>query len=157
VAYWCEGTKNKPYRRYDRIDFINSDARMIQFFLRFLKTAGVCDERLVFQIHIHETADLAMAERFWRETIGIESATFNRPLIKRHRPRTVRKNTGAGYHGCLRVQVRRSADTYRRIEGWVSAAMACPHLDASESSGQPRDSQPQRVANSLPGEDSNLG
>jgi hypothetical protein len=129
---------------------------LIKFFLRFLKTAGICDERLVFQIHIHETADLATAERFWRETIGIEGATFNRPLIKRHRPRTIRKNTGPGYHGCLRVQVRHSADTYRRIEGWASAAMSL-HLDASEGSGQPRDSQPRRVANSLPGEDSNLG
>ena len=50
VAYWCEGAKNKPYRRYDRIDFINSDPRMIKLFLRFLRTAGVSGDRLVFQI-----------------------------------------------------------------------------------------------------------
>jgi transcriptional regulator with XRE-family HTH domain len=37
IAYWCEGAKNKPYRRYDRIDFINSDPAMIKFFLRFLR------------------------------------------------------------------------------------------------------------------------
>jgi transcriptional regulator with XRE-family HTH domain len=123
VAYWCEGAKNKPHRRYDRIDFINSDPRLIKFFLRFLATAGVREDRIVFQIHIHETADLASAERFWRDTIGVEGATFNRALIKRHRPRTVRKNTGQDYHGCLRVQVRRSADVYRRIAGWASAVM----------------------------------
>ena len=143
VAYWCEGTKNKPHRRYDRIDFINSDPRVIHFFLRFLETAGVCDERIVFQIHIHETADLATAERFWREAVGIECATFNRPLIKRHRPRTVRKNTGPDYHGCLRVQVRRSAGVYRQIEGWCNAVLAGPD-------GGLR-------ATKLPGEDSNLG
>lgn len=124
IAYWCEGAKNKPYRRYDRIDFINSDPRLIKFFLRFLETAGVPEDRLVFQIYIHETADLASAERFWRDTIGVEGATFNRALIKRHRPRTVRKNTGQDYHGCLRVQVRRSADVYRQIAGWASAVMA---------------------------------
>src|SRR5262249_2773276 len=29
IAYWCEGAKNKPHRRYDRIDFINSDPQII--------------------------------------------------------------------------------------------------------------------------------
>jgi hypothetical protein len=32
-------------------------------------------------------------------------------------------NTGDGYHGCLRIDVLRSTDLYRRIEGWASAAM----------------------------------
>jgi hypothetical protein len=126
IAYWCEGAKNKPHRRSDRIDFINSDPRMIKFFLRFLETAGVSRDRLVFQISIHETADLAAAQRFWLETIGIEDAQFNRPLIKRHKPRTIRKNIGADYHGCLRIQVRRSIELYRKVEGWASAVMAIP-------------------------------
>jgi hypothetical protein len=77
----------------------------------------------VFQICIHETADLAAAQRFWVETIGIEGAQFNRPLIKRHKPRTVRKNTGSDYHGCLRIQVRRSIQLYRQVEGWALAVM----------------------------------
>src|SRR5262245_33897304 len=115
IAYWCEGAKNKPHRRSDRIDFINSNPLLIKFFLRFLETAGVSTDRLVFQIYIHETADLAAAQRFWLETIGIEDAQFNRPLIKRHKPRTVRKNIGADYHGCLRIQVRRSIELYRQI------------------------------------------
>src|SRR5689334_4324178 len=29
------------------------------------------------------------------------------------------------YHGCLRIDVRRSASLYRKIEGWAAAAMAC--------------------------------
>ena len=164
VAYWCEGAKNKPYRRYDRIDFINSDPRMIKLFLRFLRTAGVSDDRLVFQIHIHETADLAAAGRFWRDTIGIDGATFNRPLIKRHRPLTVRKNTGQNYHGCLRVQVRRSIDLYRQIEGWAAAVMTNPDVsaDADAVAGDTRSTgvditEGQQSAISLPGEDSNLG
>jgi hypothetical protein len=126
IAYWCEGAKNKPYRRSDRIDFINSDPLMIKFFLRFLETAGVSPDRLVFRISIHETADLAAAQRFWLEIIQIEDAQFNRPVIKRHKPRTVRKNIGADYHGCLRVQVRCGVELYRQIEGWASAVMAIP-------------------------------
>jgi hypothetical protein len=33
----------------------------------------------------------------------------------------VRKNTGDGYRGCLRIDVRRSSGLYRRIEGWSAA------------------------------------
>lgn len=126
IAYWCEGAKNKPYRRKDRIDFINSDPLMIKFFLRFLETAGVSKQRLIFSVSIHETADLAAAQRFWQDVVGIDNAQFNRPLIKRHKPQTVRKNTGAGYRGCLRIQVRCSTQLYRQIEGWASAVMAIP-------------------------------
>jgi hypothetical protein len=129
IAYWCEGAKNKPHRRSDRIDFINSDPLMIKFFLRFLETAGVAPDRLVFRISIHETADLAAAEHFWLETIDIQNAQFSRPLIKRHKPRTVRKNTGADYHGCLRIQVRRGAQLYQQIEGWASAVMVVPRSE----------------------------
>ncbi len=33
IAYWCEGTKNKPYRRFDsRVVFVNSDSNLILFF-----------------------------------------------------------------------------------------------------------------------------
>jgi hypothetical protein len=159
VAYWCEGAKNKPYRRCDRIDFINSDPAMIRFFLHFLATAGVSEDRLVFRIHIHETADLAAAQRFWHETVGIEGATFNRPLIKRHRPLTARKNTGQDYHGCLRVQVRRSVDVYRMIEGWASAVMTIPHVPAGagHAHADTYGKTLEQSAISLPGEDSNLG
>ncbi len=38
VAYWCEGAKNKPHRRSDRVIFINSDPDLIRFFLRFLRS-----------------------------------------------------------------------------------------------------------------------
>ena len=27
IAYWCEGTKSKSYRRDDRVIFVNSDPR----------------------------------------------------------------------------------------------------------------------------------
>jgi len=44
-------------------------------------------------------------------------------MLKRHNPKTVRKNTGQDYKGCLRIDVRRSGWLYRKIDGWTSAAI----------------------------------
>ena len=76
-----------------------------------------------FRVYIHENADVESAQQFWLEIIGAPLNQFLTPTLKRHNPKTVRKNVGESYHGCLRVDVRRSADLYRRIEGWAEAAM----------------------------------
>lgn len=124
IAYWCEGSKSKPHRRIDRVSFINSDPALICFFMRFLAVAGIERDRLSCRVYIHETADVDAAQRFWLDATGLEPTQFGRPTIKRHRPVTVRKNTGDTYHGCLRIDVRRSITFYSKIEGWVSAALA---------------------------------
>src|ERR1700733_14560444 len=123
IAYWCEGAKSKPHRRTEHVVFINSDPGLIKFFLRFLDEAGVEPPRLRFRVHIHETADVSAAEQFWRDVTAADPAQFQRTTLKTHNPRTIRKNVGADYHGCLIVKVRQSADLYRRIEGWARAAM----------------------------------
>ena len=126
IAYWCEGAKSKPHRLSERVVFINSDPGLIRFFLGFLAEAGVEPAQLRFRVNIHETADVMGAEQFWREVTGAEPAQFQQVTLKRHNPRTVRKNVGADYHGCLVVYVRQSADLYRRIEGWVRAVTKIP-------------------------------
>jgi transcriptional regulator with XRE-family HTH domain len=124
IAYWCEGTKNKPYRRSDRVSFMNSDPGLIRFFLRFLETAGVIQDQLIFRVFIHESADIGEAQRFWLEVTQSQPDQFRRPAVKRHNPTTARRNRGDNYHGCLRVEVRCSTGLYRQIEGWAAAAMA---------------------------------
>jgi transcriptional regulator with XRE-family HTH domain len=124
IAYWCEGTKSKPYRRSGRVIFINSDPRLIVFYLRFLRSAGVKDGQLSFRLSIHESADIPAAHEFWRRVTQADAAQFHRPNIKRHNPNTVRLNTGNSYNGCLRVEVLRSGDLYQRIEGWCNAVLA---------------------------------
>ena len=147
IAYWCEGAKNKPYRRSDRVIFTNSDPALIQFFLRFLRIAGTPPENLTFQVYIHENADVRSAELFWLNVTGTRPEQFRRATLKRHNPKTVRKNMGDDYRGCLRIDVRRSTDLYRRIEGWATAIMGC--------NGDPS-SQAPNLLNVLPGKDSNL-
>jgi hypothetical protein len=124
IAYWCEGTKNKPYRVANRVVFMNSDPGLIRFFVRFLEAAGVDRDDLILRVCIHENADAVAAQRFWVEVTGVSPSQFRSPTLKRHNPKTVRANVGEAYHGCLKVDVRRSSTLYRKIEGWASAAMA---------------------------------
>lgn len=123
IAYWCEGTKRKRPGGDERVVFMNSDPGLISFFLSFLDVIGVPRDDLVFRVHIHETADVAGAHRFWGDVTSARPDQFGNPTRKKHNLRTVRKNTGDDYHGCLRIDVRQSADLYRRIEGWASGAM----------------------------------
>lgn len=123
MAYWCEGAKNKPYRKTNRVSFINSDPDLVRFFLRFLDVAGVEQNRLTFRLQIHQSAQVQVAERFWLTITGAEHHQFLRPVLKRHNPKTIRKNSGDDYHGCLRIDVQRSSHLYRQIEGWARAAM----------------------------------
>jgi hypothetical protein len=124
IAYWCEGGKTKPHRRSDRVIFINSDPALILFFMRFLEIAGAPRADLRFRVYIHEKADVEAAQRFWQDVTGATADQFATPTLKRHNPKTIRKNVGDAYHGCLRIDVSRSADLYRRIEGWATASMA---------------------------------
>jgi hypothetical protein len=123
VAYWCEGAKNKPHRRSDRVVFINSDPGLIRFFLRFLDATGTARTSLSFRTYVHESADVAAAQQFWLEVTEATADQFLTPVLKHHNSKTVRKNVGEDYHGCLRVDVHRSADLYRKIEGWATASM----------------------------------
>jgi hypothetical protein len=123
IAYWCEGGKSKPYRRDDRVIFTNSDPALIRFFLRFLDITGTPRRDLGFRVYIHERANVEAAQRFWLNVTEATADQFANPALKRHNPVTVRKNVGEAYHGCLRIEVKRGADLYRKIEGWATASM----------------------------------
>ncbi|WP_020120860.1 terminase gpP N-terminus-related DNA-binding protein [Streptomyces canus] len=117
ALYWAEGAKDKPHRRTEVLQFINSDPNVIRLFLRWLEFLGVQRERLTLRVSIHESADVESAEMFWADIAGVDTSAFSKATLKRHNPRTVRKNTGPTYHGCLVIYVRQSADLYRRMEG----------------------------------------
>ncbi|MEW1654569.1 hypothetical protein [Streptomyces sp. NPDC093707] len=118
ALYWAEGTKDKPHARRENIAFVNSDPDVIQVFLAWLRMLGVEPERLRYRVMIHVTADVDAAERHWADLVGIDVSSLQKTTIKKHNPKTVRKNTGEGYYGCLVIRVLQSADLYRRIEGW---------------------------------------
>ncbi|UIX33486.1 hypothetical protein [Streptomyces sp. GQFP] len=120
ALYWAEGSKDKPYARRENVIFVNSDPGMIKVFGAWLNLLGIERERLRYSVMIHETADVAAAEQYWAALVGADRSAFYKTTLKKHNPKTVRKNVGDSYRGCLAVRVLKGADLYRRIEGWWS-------------------------------------
>ncbi|MEU9145858.1 hypothetical protein [Streptomyces sp. NPDC048349] len=119
--YWAEGQKSKPYARRERVIFVNSDPGMVQVFLAWLDLLGIEPERIRYRVMIHESADVVGAERYWADQVQVDHAHLQRTTLKKHNPKTVRKNVGENYRGCLVVGVLDSAELYCRIEGWWSS------------------------------------
>ncbi|WP_432057469.1 hypothetical protein [Streptomyces sp. bgisy022] len=118
ALYWAEGAKDKPYDRRENVLFVNSDPGVIKLYLAWLLMLGVERERISYRLMIHATADVEGAKRYWADLVGVDVSRFQKTTIKKHNPKTVRKNVGDTYHGCLVVRVSQGADLYRRIEGW---------------------------------------
>ena len=124
VAYWCEGGKEKPWRKnICTVKFINSDERLILLFLRFLEIEGLDRRNLGYRLSIHESADAEAATRSWAGVVAVPADCFRRPTLKKHNPATVRRNVGDSYRGCLIIYVPKSSRLYWRIEG-VMAGIA---------------------------------
>ncbi|MCX4906170.1 hypothetical protein [Streptomyces sp. NBC_00878] len=120
ALYWAEGSKDKPYDRRENVLFVNSDPGVIRLYLAWLNLLGVERGRLQYRVMIHMTADVDGAKRYWADLVGVDVATFQKTTIKKHNPKTVRKNVGENYRGCLVIRVSQGAELYRRIEGWWS-------------------------------------
>lgn len=124
ALYWAEGQKSKPYQRRESVIFVNSDPGVIHVFLAWLDLLDVARERLRFRVMIHETADVAAAEQYWADCVGVDVTALQSTTLKKHNPKTVRKNVGAEYHGCLVIRVLQGAELYCRIEGWWGRIVA---------------------------------
>ncbi|MBO4256671.1 helix-turn-helix domain-containing protein [Streptomyces griseorubiginosus] len=124
ALYWAEGSKDKSYDRRENVLFVNSDPGVIQLYLAWLSLLGVAPERLAYRVMIHMTADVEGAKHYWADLVGVDVSSFQKTTIKKHNPKTVRKNVGPDYRGCLVIRVSQAAELYRKIEGWWRGMVA---------------------------------
>jgi hypothetical protein len=106
------------------LSFINSDPCLILLFLRYVELRGVDPAGLTYRLSIHETADVAAATAWRSGVVGVPAAEFGRPLLKTHKPSTVRRNVGDTYRGCLIVYVPKSSRLYGEAEGVMGGIAA---------------------------------
>ncbi|WP_030690293.1 hypothetical protein [Streptomyces globisporus] len=130
ALYWAEGSKSKPYRRDEAVAFINSDPGVISVYLAWLDLLRIPREQLSFRVMIHESADVTGAEAYWADLAGVPTDRLQKTTLKKHNPKTVRKNTGLEYRGCLIIRVAAGSRLYRRIEGsWYGIVEAAKSTD----------------------------
>lgn len=124
ALYWAEGTKDKPWRRSGRVTFTNSDPTVVQVFSAWLDLLDVAADQRRYRLSIHESADVAIHEQWWRTVLGSDDLEFLRATLKRHNPKPSRHNRNEAYHGCLVITVARSVALYDAIDGWWRAIAA---------------------------------
>jgi hypothetical protein len=101
MLYWAEGSKSR-----NSLAFVNADAEMVRFFLRFLQLLDVPDERIRLSVNVHLGNGLTLEEieAWWLERLELprsclRKATVNRPSSA---SKGVRKPLA---HGTARIAV----------------------------------------------------
>ena len=106
ALYWAEGSKEK--NKSSALEFCNSDALMIKLFMRWIaRFMMVLPERIKFELFIHENHKHRL------------------PQVKKHKPKTNRKNISDNYFGVLKVKVSKSSSLNRQVTGWIEGI--CKH------------------------------
>jgi hypothetical protein len=119
ALHWAEGAKEKENGTKAVVNFSNTDPKMILLFVKWLKnTFSINDSNLVYELYIHETANIGIAQNYWSQILSISTKNI-RTYLKKNKIRTIRKNTGIDYHGLIRVKVNKSTNLNRKISGWI--------------------------------------
>jgi len=116
--YWAEGGKSNKNRR---VEFCNSDPRMIKFLLLWLEMCfkvPLGDFRCVVGINqIHESRE-EIVKKYWSKSTGIPLDQFRKTSFKRVINNKVYDNF-ENHYGTLTVLVAKSTDLYYEIMGLI--------------------------------------
>lgn len=117
ILYWAEGGKTRG-----RVQFINSDPKMIQTFLSLFRSFYPTEEkRFRVCVHLHEYHQKQHVLKYWSKITNIPLTQFTKPYIKPHTGKTIR----AGYMGCVRISYYDAQafyllqETYKEFSNWL--------------------------------------
>lgn len=96
ILYWREGTKNDG-----GVVFMNSDPKMIKYFLYSFRNAFSVDEsKFRALIHLHEYHNPEVQLKFWSNITKIPKFRFFKPYLKSN----TGKNKKENYPGCISIR-----------------------------------------------------
>lgn len=112
ALYWAEGGKTKRMVR-----FSNGDPRMIQLMMKYFReTCQVPEDKFRGYIHIHESLDHVVAEKYWSSVSDIPLINFYKTYRK---PNPSSKGLRITLpYGVFDVYVADSK-LFLKIEGWT--------------------------------------
>jgi hypothetical protein len=79
LLYWCEGSKRERDRR---VEFVNSDSRMIWIFMRYLRARGVEENRIRARMMIHIQDDETKCRNYWKRVTSLKDSNFLPTVVK---------------------------------------------------------------------------
>lgn len=117
LLYWAEGGKTS-----NKIQFVNSDPRMIQTFLSLFRASYPVQEgKFRVGVHLHEYHHREAILKYWSEITNIPLSQFTKPYIKPHTKKNIRKN----YRGCVCISYcdvhtfHMLRETYLQFSDWI--------------------------------------
>jgi len=82
MLYWAEGTL-----KGNTVDFANSNAEMVRFFLRFLReVCGIKEKRLRIYLYAYPYQNIETLKLYWYRVTGIPLRQFTKPYIRKSTP-----------------------------------------------------------------------
>ncbi len=87
MLYWAEGSKIKKQEGVvcgKTVDFANSDPKMIQLFLKFLREICRVDEkRLRIYLYCYANQNVVRLKNYWSELTKIPLSQFTKPYVRK--------------------------------------------------------------------------
>jgi hypothetical protein len=79
VLYWCEGSKRE---KDCRVEFVNSDPRIILVFMRYLRTKNIDEARIRARMTIHIQDDEMKCRDYWKKVTSLNDNNFISTVAK---------------------------------------------------------------------------
>lgn len=123
ALYAGEGSKSQ-----ETVRLVNADAKIIQFFIRWLKLLGLADSNIVLRVHAYPETDIQKAEAYWLRVTKLPRGQLQPACIDR-RVGKDRKRSGVHKHGTAHVTVRSNGRSefgvalYRRIRAYMDVVL----------------------------------
>ena len=117
MLYWAEGTLNG-----NTVDFVNSNPRMIQIFLRFLREiCGISEKRLRIYLYAYSYQDIKILKNYWTKISGVPLSQFTKPYIRKG---SLNKSKRKLLYGLVHIRYN-DKKLLRLIKGWIEDTVKC--------------------------------
>lgn len=94
--YWAEGTKSLRGKN----EIANTDPAIVKSFLQWLLSMKVPKEKIRVRLQLYKDMDASAEIRHWSRLLGIPSAQFRKPSIKKSRLTGLTRKHGHGHGTC---------------------------------------------------------
>jgi hypothetical protein len=79
LPYWCEGSKGERDRR---VEFVNSDFRMISIFMKYIRGKKIDESRRKARMMIHQQDNEMECRAYWKSVTQLTDSNFIAPIVK---------------------------------------------------------------------------